>query len=683
MSLRQIMSGLMFFFILSFLGTFSVHAQSAPHSVIIINQVRGEECCGKGNLANLETQLKTVTRLGLPATFVVRYDALKDAQYVSLLKKYRADFPQLIDIGVMIEIIPSLAVDAGVSYKGSQETWYQAHHAFTIGYPRETRKKMIDVLFGQYASAMGAYPRVSSSWMIDTDSLNYIQLTYGVQYQQITREQWGTDSYTLYGGPPHFPYPASKNWLMVPDFARTDAPMIIRQTVTDPIHNYGDTTSSHTTQPNDYMRNGSTIEYFQKLISQAFDPSINPVGFACLGLENNMEEKYQLEYVKQLEWIKEYSTSKNITFEKVTRIKNQFMSQRVTSYTGRDGSLEATWITTQQYRIRLLQKEGLVSITDIRVFSPDLTDPYNDTIAKHEGYWVVPFLLDGSRWYDGYGSIHLAIDHVFTSTEKDITYPPSRLILPQTKSDTLYTVISSGDNMVDITDGTTERSRLSLTFSEQVVKITLTSSTAEPYQLSTYTPLKFPVTYSSSGLQWLWDGKPAHAMKISKNDKLATITFDTTHSSEWNTGRYIYYPYAYPESTGRVMSEKYTTISVDNMYAIAGRNPIRLVLQPHDGLNFPIILDDEPEIKTTPPTLEVRRLGELRKSQYQYVDIFSDIPTKVDASIVFKQKNDRITKEITGYIAPDCKRDIKACLINPRGSFWYILTKVNDWWRSR
>jgi hypothetical protein len=109
--------------------------------------------------------------------------------------------------------------------------------------------------------------------------------------------------------------------------------------------------------------------------------------------------------------------------------------------------------------------------------------------------------------------------------------------------------------------------------------------------------LNFP-SNMSNGLSWEWDGKTAHKMNVEKDKQLFIVSFDTTHSSEWDTGRYIYYPYAYPESTGRYMSDKYTTISVDNKYAIAGRNPIRLVLQPHDSFNFPIILDDEPEIKT-------------------------------------------------------------------------------------
>jgi len=683
MSLRQIVLGLILLAVGVYFGTNIVQAQSTTRTVIVINQVRGEECCGKGNLANLELQLKTVVKLGIPATFAIRYDALTDRRYVTMLKKYRGEYPELIDLGVMIEIIPSLALDTGVSYKGSNETWYQAHNAFTIGYPLEARKKILDTLFAKYSSVMGTYPRVSSAWMIDTDSLNYIQKNYGIQYHQITREQWGTDSYTLYGGPPHFPYPASKNWLMVPDFSRADAPMIVRQTVTDPVYNYGDSTSSHTSQPNDYMRSGAKIDYFQKLITQAFDTTLNPVGFACLGLENNMEEKFQNEYVNQLVWIKEYAASNQITLSKVTDMKSQFVNRQVTAYTGTATNIMASWITTPKYRVRLLEKDGLLSVTDIRVYSPDLTDPYNETIAKHEGYWIVPFLLDGSRWYDAFASNHKLLDHIFTSIQLDSAYPPSRLILSNTKADTSFKLTSNGFDTASVTYSLTNLAERSIAFGATEIKMVIPDGVSSPYEVVTYTPLKFPVKYTSDALSWEWEGKQAHKMKLEKNKQLFVISFDTSHSAEWNTGRYDYYPYAYPESTGRYMSDKYTTISVDNKYAIADRNPIRLVLQPHDLFNFPIILDDEPEIKTTPSTLEVRRLGELRKSQYQYVDIFSQTPTKVEATIVFKQKGDRIAKEIVGYIAPNCKMDAMSCVTNPQGAFWYILTKINDWWRSR
>ncbi|MCX6731296.1 MAG: hypothetical protein NTZ55_05605, partial [Candidatus Roizmanbacteria bacterium] len=54
--------------------------------VIFINQVRGNECCQKGSLEFTKRQLELFKKFSLPATFVLRYDVLKNKQYFSLLK---------------------------------------------------------------------------------------------------------------------------------------------------------------------------------------------------------------------------------------------------------------------------------------------------------------------------------------------------------------------------------------------------------------------------------------------------------------------------------------------------------------------------------------------------------------------------------------------------------------------
>ena len=86
-----------------------------------------------------------------------------------------------------------------------------------IGYQPDDRKKLIDTYMTAFQNAFGYYPATSVSWMIDPLSLAYLQQKYGVSVQEITREQWGTDSYTIYGGPPHYPYKPSQNWAIVPD----------------------------------------------------------------------------------------------------------------------------------------------------------------------------------------------------------------------------------------------------------------------------------------------------------------------------------------------------------------------------------------------------------------------------------------------------------------------------------
>ena len=58
-------------------------------------------------------------------------------------------------------------------------------------------QKIADYLFATFFEKFSYYPAVTSAWMIDTETLNYIHKEYGVKIQQITREQYGTDSYTF------------------------------------------------------------------------------------------------------------------------------------------------------------------------------------------------------------------------------------------------------------------------------------------------------------------------------------------------------------------------------------------------------------------------------------------------------------------------------------------------------
>jgi hypothetical protein len=101
--------------------------------------VRGTECCSPGNVVNLKLQLDTVSQLSLPSTFTLRYDVLKNPEFLRLIKKYQAN-PNL-EWGAFLEITQELAQDAGVNYSGNESNWYEAQFAYLIGYSLSDRKK--------------------------------------------------------------------------------------------------------------------------------------------------------------------------------------------------------------------------------------------------------------------------------------------------------------------------------------------------------------------------------------------------------------------------------------------------------------------------------------------------------------------------------------------------------------
>lgn len=713
-----------------------------PAFAVIINQVRGESCCSPGNLDNTRAQLDNAVRLKLPTTFVLRYDALTDQQYTDLFRSYKRLHPDLIQIGVMAEIIPRLIADANaqqcqvdpstslrmteqgdsglegqraisaaemseesdnnkvpdeflreeigccpeimnqttqerdssssnslgmteecvIQYRGTDETWFQAQNAFTIGYPIPERKLILDTLLTQYQNVFGTYPTVSSAWMIDTDSVNYLHDKYGVITHQITREQWGTDSYTLYGGPPHYPYPASRNWLMIPDFDENHAVTIVRQTVTDPLYNYGDTSSSYTSQPNDYMRGGRGIEYFKTLIDNAIRQK--STGFANIGLENSMGEQYQNEFALQLEYIAKLRDENMLQVIFADAVGPHFQNEKVTSYARSEGKREAVWVTTPSYRIRIIRNNNEVTITDLRLYSKDLKDPYSTRVAKHEGYWVTPFLVDGSRWYAWKGTE--TYPHKFIPIMMDLFDNPTGIVIAKNAG---ALSVSTINDSISINDD--ENQNFADFYTDY---FNLPNNLA----LNQALPNQFPVTPTSAGgLAWNLNGKSGWKIQKTNCSRLCkyTIAISATLFSDAVSQQY---PYLYPESVGRQLSEKYTRVSVNNAFALAGRNPVRLVLEPHDGMNFPIILDQEAEITVDPDDTVVTRLGKLVSSQQQYVDLDRGDPHKVDVTVTMNQGGKYFSSSSTVYFAPNCKKGWRYCVAHPVQGVWYVLTKITD-----
>jgi len=576
-------------------------------------------------------------------------------------------------------------ITCGIQYTGTSETWFQAQNAFTIGYPIEARTMILDTLLAQYQKVFGTYPEVSSAWMIDTDSVNYLHDKYGILTHQITREQWGTDSYTLYGGPPHYPYPASRNWIMNPGYSVDKPVTIIRQTVTDPLYNYGDTSSSYTSQPNDYMRGGRGIEYFKTLVDNAIRQK--STGFANIGLENSMDGQYQEEYARQLEYIAKLQYENKLAVVFSDSVGMLFQNQKINTYARTDGDRQAIWITTPQYRARIVRNNKEVSLTDLRLYSKDLKDPYSSRVAKHEGYWVVPFLIDGSRWYawkdmekSPHKFIPVMIDFFVDSNRIVIAGNKTNISIqsiPQTTTGLKNEIPNQvrDDNLITILD---QEEQNIADFG--ATSIHLLSDIAYHGKL----PSSFPIVYAeNTSWNWKHEGKSAWSLeKSSCRGRMCeyTLAVDTSQFSQVIDTQY---PYVYPESVGRTLSDTYTRVSVNNTFAIAGRNPVRLVLEPHDAMNFPIILDEEAEITVDPDDTAVTRLGKLVSSQQQYVDLDRSDAHRVSVNVTMNQKGKLFSVSKTVYFAPNCKKDWGYCVVHPIQGTWYMLTKLTDWWSGR
>jgi len=647
--LSFLISGVVFFTLV-----FSVQANE-PAQVLIINQVRGTECCELGTVEVLQEQLDFLTQQQLSAFFTLRWDVLTDPEFIEIIKQANSE---LFSWGVFLEITPGLASAAEVEYAGNPENWYQAQHAYTLGYLPADREKLVDTIMAKYEEVFDEYPPLTTSWIIDTPALNYLHDDYGVGVHQITREQWGTDSYTIYGGPPHYPYPASRNWALMPDYTATDPTLVVRQTLTDPVWNYGDTQSRFTSQPNDFSQDGKGFEYFEKLLNQAlFEQPDNQIGFALLGLENSMADKYQQLFQQQLELVADYQQQGKVVVPDLVVLQQTWENTSLTAYQGhdfvKDTSSQAIWVTGQNYRVRIIKKDNQVCIDDVRLFSNQLQDYYTDHQAQDLSYWVTPFLIDGSRFYThekSWFSKEYASNGMIPLP--DMVTKPECWELPR--------AISAQDQLrleqVDL----------------QTLAVNYESEEGLTQLIFKLTSFQLPPDIDSMKLAWSVNGEVAYELNQKCTPKSCWYTPQLNPTSfaqaqEVQTSSFL------PEQRAGELSAAQSRLYADNPYAIAGRNPVRVVFMPRDEQGVAVKLEFPPEITSqveliTDPTIVL-------DDDPQFYDFMASEPMKT--TVLFKV-SDQFELETEVYFAPNCKNNPKYCLSHPRQAWWYLKSWVGD-----
>lgn len=640
-------------------------AETSLAQTLIVNQVRGTECCSVGNLPSLNKQLQTLNRLDLPATFALRYDVLTDPKFLAVLRAYEGR--QSIDLGGFLEITPQLAENAGVKYLGDENNWYEAQFAYLIGYTQEERGKLIDTYMQTFENAFGELPTSTTAWMIDAWSLDYLSSKYGVRIHQITREQMGVDSYTLYGGPAHYPYFPSRNWALIPALQRDAAlPLIVRQTITDPVNNYGDDSSAFTSQPNDYARRQADFSYFQHLFLQAHSQAPVQDTFALIGLENSMPDDIQDEYVKQLEFVKQWrdADKSNRQVYNASDFADSFgerhpQNPSISVYYGQDQQQtaeKAWWITTPHYRIRLRLSDKELFISDWRIYDANFTDPYLEKVAKKLGWWIVPFFVDGSRYALNDGSLNFA--HLQTDNLSKEKLAPTRIVLHQK--------VSADALQVEIT--------------EEEVRVLLDGQPLASFRTDEIMLAKNRQEMIDNPLlEKIQQDKLWTIEKQSQTENSETLKIKIKDDSQpLEQARLKHYPLLFPELSEHPLDPQQSYLHKNNRFAIAKRNPVRLVLFPRDQYGYPINLDKSPTIEVQPKVGQISVQKQSGQNGMLFIDLNHDQPQQFKVKI----SQDGWQETLNVYFAPDCKANFSTCLKHPIQGWWYINTILHDKWRA-
>ncbi|MCL2110248.1 hypothetical protein FWH30_01560 [Microgenomates group bacterium] len=644
------------------LGLFSILCFFAPSvraqgDVFIISQVRGDEqCCQPGSASHLSYQLEQLQNHNFSGSFIFRYDALLNDEMVTIFHNAKKLNPNLT-AGLWIEVTPSLAAASGVTYRGNEKNWSKAEHSLLVGYASPDRKLLLDVLIKQFHQSFPDEPLlVAGAWGIDSDSLNYLE-QQGLRIWQTVREQWGVDSYTVNGSKINKPYFPSSNWYLSPSNQPRNL-IVIKHTISDPLWNYGDTTSSFTSQPNDFVNSNLTVaDYFVPLLDQALMSVDSQRGWATIGLESSMDAQFQLQFGEQLSVLANKMNSGEARVVGVNESINRFITHKEATKTTvslaqdllkPDKPLTAFWVETTNYRLRFRLTSDSLVLDDVRVYDDGFPDPYNDYPAQNGFYGIIPPIFSTQFSHKPIlrgGDKTLAI---YTISPDD--NPQIGMVFPSMKIETLKIVDQLDSSVLTY-----------LTHNNQEVRFIFE-------QDKWISNIKGKMT---SDDHWPWQNDDYTSQQIVSHNAGEYVYSYSTKPDELSLARQNYKQLLFPEVTSGKPDAKQSFFDWRNPYTLAGILPSRLVFYPLDSDSFPVLPTDlkvitNPEVKTTIS----EQMGE-----YLFIDFDTSSTQKVKVDIYFGEE---LANKQHIYFISDCRNNWRQCGLNPVSWWRYLRWKMHQ-----
>lgn len=353
-----------------FVAVPSGYAQETKQ-VTIVNPIRGRDFWDHkfDPLNTPVNQYRKINSLNLEATWLVRYDALKDEKIVEFLKSLN---PKQ-EVGIFFEVTPSLTQDAAVNYNQS-ENWHYAKSILLTGYNPPDRIKLMDTAVNRYKELFGKNPKSVGAWWIDASSLAYLKDKYQIETSLDVADQFSTDGYQVWGQYWSVPfYPSKANALMPAQSANQSLDLVMIQWAhRDPFNGYGNGVfeSTYSVQANDYILHDLGIGYFSKLLD--IYPQIT------IGLENDFDyQKFGPEYERQVETVSQKASQNQLEVRTMSSFAQNYKSSypeispsvliNAADPLGTEGRV--VWYQTPKYRVGWFYGPYGSVIRDLREFN--------------------------------------------------------------------------------------------------------------------------------------------------------------------------------------------------------------------------------------------------------------------------------------------------------------------------
>ena len=394
-------------------------ANKAVRCINVVNFIRAIEPRFKTDLLlPVQKQMEIIKGCGLPATWLLQFDALVSGPFVQYLKD---NMPAGHEVGFWFEMNEMHCKAAGVNWRGRPgfEWDHYPNVAFTIGYSPEERMKLADTAMAEFKRIWGKYPKSVASWNLDAITCAHLSDKYNVDAFAVCRDQIATDGFTIWGSPIAGYYPGKTNcWSPAVDPKNQINTPIFRMLGQDPVYYY----NREYTMPDgkrhsapDTMepvwpsgKSPTFVKEFLKMISEA------PTGqfaYAQLGQENSFPwNEQEPGYAPQMMALAKLQKSGLVHVETMgdsgRRFKMAFKTtpvqaqvQLADSFGNMNPEEKSIWYQSKYYRANLHFHGDLPFLRDITVYSDKFPQPFltNATTARDVEQKMPP-VLDGYHW---------------------------------------------------------------------------------------------------------------------------------------------------------------------------------------------------------------------------------------------------------------------------------------------
>lgn len=359
-------------------------------------------------------QVELVNRYDLPATFLLEYDALINPLYQKLLKtKLRNG----AEIGAWWELTQPHIEAAGLKWRGEHPWVSHANIAFSTGYTKEERERLVDVYMRKFKDVFGTYPKSVGSWYIDAHTLAYMHDRYGIEASCNCKDQIGTDGYTLWGGYWNQAYyPSRLNAYMPAQTGAGQIPVpVFRMLGSDPIYQYDDGLGNErqgviSLEPV-YKHAGMNRKWVDYFFDALTDGPCLAFGYAQAGQENSFTwDNMRAGLEMQMPLIDSLRRAGKVRVETLGEsgrwFRKRFPLTPATAVTTvsdvRGEGNKTVWYDSRYYRANLLWEKGRFRFRDIHLFDERFKSEYLDTPGTGDRFlfYTLPF-VDGFMWSKG------------------------------------------------------------------------------------------------------------------------------------------------------------------------------------------------------------------------------------------------------------------------------------------